>query len=373
MINEKLNSEYVESERFTAVNLTTEDMIGKHFKDCVFFGCQFGVISIDNTTFSRCVFQNCQFDHTHGTGIWLGECTFSTCDMRNVSLSGIFTDCQFAITTIMNSDIRGSMIERCRFDNVSEIKDTFIVNTILKLCTFDECDLDGIVFSDINTEENDDGSTSIISGLASRIESCKFNRCSMQYAKYAACVIFRSEFTSCVMCYSDMRFVSFTHGKIDTCKMIESDFEQSHFQLATIGDVNMHQSTTTQVEFKCCTMRKVDMTHCVLKDSTFKGSTMSRMDWRGTYFSNTDLDMASFPMSCESFDINCDDIRLPAQLAYHLCRLVSDDPLVKDAIKALLPLAEKFHRHEECGNIHEFYGERYGQDEYTAEDGGDEY
>jgi hypothetical protein len=62
------------------------------------------------------------------------------------------------------------------------------------------------------------------------------------------------------------------------------------------------------------------------------------------------LDFSAFPLWCGSLNIKC-DIRLPAQLAYHLCRLGCNDPLFIAARNSLIPLAEKFHRYQECGEL----------------------
>lgn len=61
-----------------------------------------------------------------------------------------------------------------------------------------------------------------------------------------------------------------------------------------------------------------------------------------------DVDFSAWPLWCGSFDVKC-DIRLASQLAYHFCRLDCKDREVKAAQNALIKLANKFHRVEECG------------------------
>ena len=62
----------------------------------------------------------------------------------------------------------------------------------------------------------------------------------------------------------------------------------------------------------------------------------------------TNLDYSVWPLWCGSFDVKC-DIRLASQLAYHFCRLDCEDKEVVAAQNALITLANKFHRVEECG------------------------
>jgi hypothetical protein len=66
---------------------------------------------------------------------------------------------------------------------------------------------------------------------------------------------------------------------------------------------------------------------------------------------SADLDFSSgFPFRCSSFGAKI-DIRIGAQLAYHFCRMDSDDPEVQAAQQAIKGLANKFHRVDECGEI----------------------
>jgi uncharacterized protein YjbI with pentapeptide repeats len=62
------------------------------------------------------------------------------------------------------------------------------------------------------------------------------------------------------------------------------------------------------------------------------------------------LDFASLPLWCGSLNVKV-DIRIGAQIAYHFCRLKSEDPDIKTAQQAIKDLANKFHRVNECGRI----------------------
>lgn len=63
-----------------------------------------------------------------------------------------------------------------------------------------------------------------------------------------------------------------------------------------------------------------------------------------------DLDFSCWPLWCGSLDVKVDK-RIAAQLAYHFCRLICDDPEVKAAQEAIKDLANQFHRVTECGRI----------------------
>lgn len=66
--------------------------------------------------------------------------------------------------------------------------------------------------------------------------------------------------------------------------------------------------------------------------------------------SEANIDYACWPLCCGSFGAMVRK-RIAAQLAYHFCRLVCDDAEVIAAQKALLPLANQFHRVTECGRL----------------------
>ena len=67
---------------------------------------------------------------------------------------------------------------------------------------------------------------------------------------------------------------------------------------------------------------------------------------------DADLDYNCWPLCCGSFNVIVDK-KIAAQLAYHFCRLICDDEEVKASQKALYPLANQFHRVEECGKLGE--------------------
>ena len=63
-----------------------------------------------------------------------------------------------------------------------------------------------------------------------------------------------------------------------------------------------------------------------------------------------DLDYSCWPLWCGSLDVIIDK-RIFAQLAYHLCRTVCDDPEAQEAQRSLRRIANQFHRVDECGRI----------------------
>ena len=73
-------------------------------------------------------------------------------------------------------------------------------------------------------------------------------------------------------------------------------------------------------------------------------------DLRDADLRGADLDFSCWPLWCGSLDVVVDK-RIAAQLAYHFCRLVCDDPGYIKARNDILDFANEFHRVKECGKL----------------------
>ena len=79
-----------------------------------------------------------------------------------------------------------------------------------------------------------------------------------------------------------------------------------------------------------------------------EGANLAGADLRRADLGGANLDFACWPLWCGSIDVKVDR-RFAAQLAYHFCRVLCDDPGVVVAQNAILHLANTFHRAAECG------------------------
>lgn len=83
-----------------------------------------------------------------------------------------------------------------------------------------------------------------------------------------------------------------------------------------------------------------------LEDANLKGANLERANLKGA-----NLDFACWPLWCGSLRNVRIDKRIFAQLAYHICRVIVDDDECKAAQRALYPIANQFHRVNECGRL----------------------
>ena len=97
-------------------------------------------------------------------------------------------------------------------------------------------------------------------------------------------------------------------------------------------------------------LRRCDLRRCDLRGCNLSGCDLRDSDLRDSDLSGCDLDYSSLPLWCGSLDIKIDK-RIAAQIAYHFCRMICDNPEVKQAQNAIMELANQFHRAAECGKI----------------------
>ena len=87
-----------------------------------------------------------------------------------------------------------------------------------------------------------------------------------------------------------------------------------------------------------------------LREADLRGANLRGADLREADLRWANLDYSVYFLGCKTLQIKVCS-RLPRQLAYHICRMISDDPEVKEMQKLLIPFANRFHRVKECGEI----------------------
>ena len=88
-----------------------------------------------------------------------------------------------------------------------------------------------------------------------------------------------------------------------------------------------------------------------LERADLEGANLERADLEDANLKGANLDYSCWPLWCGSLrDVQIDK-RIFAQLAYHLCRVIVDDDECKAAQRALYPIANQFHRADECGRL----------------------
>ena len=127
----------------------------------------------------------------------------------------------------------------------------------------------------------------------------------------------------------------------------EPDGEKADLSYANLRSADLSSANLRSADLRSADLSSADLSYADLRSADLRYADLSSAD-----LSYADLDFSVFPLWCGSFGIKV-DIRLSAQIAYHFCRLDTEDPEVKAAQQAIRTLANKFHRVEECGEIPE--------------------
>ena len=93
-----------------------------------------------------------------------------------------------------------------------------------------------------------------------------------------------------------------------------------------------------------------DLWRANLWGADLREANLREADLRGANLWGANLDYSCWPLWCGSLDARVCK-RIAAQLAYHFCRLDCNDPEVIAAQNAIIPLANQFHRVDECGKL----------------------
>ncbi|MBC8528260.1 pentapeptide repeat-containing protein [Christensenellaceae bacterium NSJ-44] len=131
--------------------------------------------------------------------------------------------------------------------------------------------------------------------------------------------------------------------------------EQLNSMIAAHAKWLAEDSDGARLDLSDCDMRGADMRWadmCLadMRGADMRWADMCLADMRGADMCGANIDYSVWPLWCGSLGVKVDK-RLAAQLAYHFCRLICDDPEVKTAQRAIAGLANQFHRVNECGRI----------------------
>ena len=125
-----------------------------------------------------------------------------------------------------------------------------------------------------------------------------------------------------------------------------ANLERANLRCANLKGANLELANLEGANLECANLRGAN-----LKCANLKSANLRRADFKGANLEGANLDYSCWPLWCGSLrDVQIDK-RIFAQLAYHLCRVIVDDDECKAAQRALYPIANQFHRADECGRL----------------------
>ena len=105
-----------------------------------------------------------------------------------------------------------------------------------------------------------------------------------------------------------------------------------------------------RADFSLCDLLEADLRVANLRRANLRETNLRGANLRGANLRGADIDFSCWPLWCGSLGVKADK-RIMAQLAYHFCRVICDDPEVEEYQHMIAPLANQFHRAEECGTL----------------------
>ena len=117
-------------------------------------------------------------------------------------------------------------------------------------------------------------------------------------------------------------------------------------EYANLKGANLEGANLERANLERANIRDANLKGANLEDANLRGANLG-----GAYLEGANLDYSCWPLWCGSLRNVRIDKRIFAQLAYHICRVIVDDDECKAAQKALYPIANQFHRADECGRL----------------------
>ena len=119
---------------------------------------------------------------------------------------------------------------------------------------------------------------------------------------------------------------------------------------ANLREADLWRADLGEADLWVANLWEADLRGADLRGADLRGANLGGANLKGANLKGANLDYSCWPLWCGSLGVRVCK-RIAAQLAYHFCRLVCDDPEVIAAQNALIPLANQFHRVDECGKI----------------------
>ena len=122
-----------------------------------------------------------------------------------------------------------------------------------------------------------------------------------------------------------------------------ADLSRADLREANLSEANLSRADLSGADLSRADLSGADLSGADLSRADLSGADLSRADLR-----EADLDFSCFPLWCGGLHIKT-DVRLAAQVAYHLCTMQCDDAEYIAMRNSILEFANKFHRVTECG------------------------
>ena len=149
---------------------------------------------------------------------------------------------------------------------------------------------------------------------------------------------------------ADLRIADLRGADLRIANLREADLRGANLREADLWRADLGVADLRIADLRGADLWRADLRGADLRGADLRGADLEGADLEGADLKGANLDYSCWPLWCGSLGVRVCK-RIAAQLAYHFCRLVCDDPEVIAAQNALIPLANQFHRVDDCGKI----------------------
>ena len=130
-----------------------------------------------------------------------------------------------------------------------------------------------------------------------------------------------------------------------------ANLEGAKLECANLKDANLRSADLAGADLEDANLEDANLKDANLEDANLEYANLEGANLKNANLKGANLDYSCWPLWCGSLRNVRIDKRIFAQLAYHICRVIVDDDECKAAQRALYPIANKFHRVNECGRL----------------------
>lgn len=147
------------------------------------------------------------------------------------------------------------------------------------------------------------------------------------------------------LCKANLQNADLRKANLQEADLQGSNLRGTILRGASLWGANLQKADLTLADLSVACLHAACLQEASLQETNLHGADLQRADLRGA-----NLDYSCWPLWYGSLGVIVDK-RIAAQLAYHFCRIICNDPDVKAAQQAIKGLANQFHRVNECGVI----------------------
>ena len=150
---------------------------------------------------------------------------------------------------------------------------------------------------------------------------------------------------------ANLRGANLADANLADANLAGANLEGANLEDANLAGANLEGANLAGANLRDANLAGANLEGANLAGANLEGANLAGANLEGANLAGANLDYSCWPLWCGSLRNVRIDKRLFVQLAYHICRVIVDDDECKTAQRALYPIANQFHRVNECGKL----------------------